>query len=417
MRRIIALLLLGLWGWCGPAPAAAPGMRILLFGDPQVKSEQDLDYFRRDIVEPLRGRHRAQLGISLGDIVDDVPALLPAVRRETERLGVPWLHVPGNHDVDPDAQDDAGSLRSFRRGIGPDTMVRETALANVVVLDDVIALPGRKPAYIGGFRDDQFAQLEARLPALRKDRLLVVALHIPLFEEPVKDSFRDGDRERLFALLRDFPNVLVVSAHSHAQRHVFHGAASGWQGPAPLHEYNVGTASGAYWSGVKDAAGIPDATMADGTPNGYAVLDVMAGGTYALAWHNARDAADTSIGLHAPRVLRRGAYPGWGVFANVYMGMDDTRVEYRIDDGGWLPMQKVLQPDPALLAENMRDDAAEALRGFDRSPEAEVSQHLWRGALPTTLDAGEHRIEVRAFDRWRGEVRAGTRYRLQDRKP
>jgi len=105
------------------------------------------------------------------------------------------------------------------------------------------------------------------------------------------------------------------------------------------------------------------------------------------------------------------------VFANVYMGMDDTRVEYRIDDGGWLPMQKVLQPDPALLAENMRDDAAEALRGFDRSPEAEVSQHLWRGALPTTLDAGEHRIEVRAFDRWRGEVRAGTRYRLQDRKP
>ena len=56
MRRIIALLLLGLWGWCGPAPAAAPGMRILLFGDPQVKSEQDLDYFRRDIVEPLRGR-------------------------------------------------------------------------------------------------------------------------------------------------------------------------------------------------------------------------------------------------------------------------------------------------------------------------------------------------------------------------
>ena len=159
---------------------------------------------------------------------------------------------------------------------------------------------------------------------------------------------------------------------------------------------------------MKDAAGIPDATMADGTPNGYAVLDVMAGGTYALAWHNARDAADTSIGLHAPRVLRRGAYPGWGVFANVYMGMDDTRVEYRIDDGGWLPMQKVLQPDPALLAENMRDDAAEALRGFDRSPEAEVSQHLWRGALPTTLDAGEHRIEVRAFDRWRGEVRCGA---------
>ncbi len=65
----------------------------------------------------------------------------------------------------------------------------------------------------------------------------------------------------------------------------------------------------------------------------------------------------------------------------------------------------------------MRDDAAETLRGFDRSPEAEPSNHLWRGALPTTLEAGEHRIEVRAFDRWRGEVQATTTYRLLDAAP
>ena len=286
-----------------------------------------------------------------------------------------------------------------------------------MVLDDVIALPGRKPAYIGGFREDQFLLLEARLPELRKDRLLVLAMHIPLFEEAGKDSFRDEDRARLFALLQPFPHVLVLSAHSHAQRHVFHDADDGWQGATPLHEYNVGAACGSYWSGVEDAAGIPDAMMADGTPNGYAVLTVKPGGDYALAWHNARDATDSQIGLHAPKVLRRGAYPAWGVFANVYMGMDDTRVEYRVDDGEWMPMKQVLQPDPALLVENMRDDLAEALRGYDRSPEAEPSPHLWRAALPTKLEAGEHRIEVRAFDRWRGEVRASTTYRLEEAGP
>ena len=120
------------------------------------------------------------------------------------------------------------------------------------------------------------------------------------------------------------------------------------------------------------------------------------------------------MALHAPNVLRRGAYPAAGVYANVFMGMDDTRVEYRIDGGEWQPMRRTSRPDPRLLAENVRDDAATTLRGYDRAPEAEPSAHLWRGALPTDLEVGEHRIEVRAFDRWQGEQRASTAYRLAE---
>ncbi|HSD18202.1 MAG TPA: calcineurin-like phosphoesterase C-terminal domain-containing protein [Thermomonas sp.] len=397
-----------------PRSHAGDTARVLVFGDPQVKSARDLDYFRRDIIAPASGTRDAAFGITLGDLVDDVPALLPEVKAATASLGIPWLHAPGNHDVDQGASSDADSLGNFHRAIGPDTYARETALANIAVLDDVIAMPGSKPAYIGGLREDQFEFLGRWLPTLSKDRLLVLAMHIHLFDEAGKDSFRDADRERLFALLASFPHVLVLTAHSHTQRHVFHGADEGWHGATPLHEYNVGAACGSYWSGVADAQGIPAATMPDGTPNGYALLTVEAGGGYALAWHNARDANDNQIGLHAPKVLRRGAYPAWGVFANVYMGMHDTRVEFRVDGGAWMPMKKVLQPDPALLAENARDDASDALRGFDRSPEADVSQHLWRGALPTKLDAGAHVVEVRAFDRWRGEQRATTTYRLEE---
>ena len=80
-------------------------------------------------------------------------------------------------------------------------------------------------------------------------------------------------------------------------------------------------------------------------------------------------------------------------------------------------MAKVLRPDPRLLAENARDDAADALRGYDRSPEAEPSQHLWRGTPPTDLPAGEHAVEVRFLDPWRGEQRASTRYRLESAHP
>lgn len=412
------------------------GLKVVVLADPQPKSLTDVDYYTRDIIESvmrdsaiamdhgfpsmyLRGL-AGDLGVSLGDIVNDDLSLYPAMKAATAKLGVPWLHAAGNHDLDFDAATDEDSLRTFRNHFGPDTYAWEEHEATFIVLDDVIYRPGQKPAYVGGMREEQFAFLTAYLPTLPKDRLLVLSVHIPFFDTAstgAAETFRSADRERLFALLRDFQHVLLLSAHSHTQRHVFHGPASGWHGAGRLHEYNVGAASGAFWSGVKDAAGIPDATMADGTPNGYGILKVRAGGQYDLAWHPARDVAGKKIELHAPQVLRQGAYPAFAVYANVFMGRDDTRVEYRIDDGDWKPMARVLQPDPRLLAENARDDAATTLRGYDRSSEATVSPHLWRGTLPTDLAPGEHIIDVRAFDPWQGEQRARTQYRLQPATP
>lgn len=400
-------------------------LAVRVFADPQVKSRADVDHYARDIIDSVlaepgrtmrRGQDLPELGLSLGDIADDALDLYPALNAETRRIGIPWLHIAGNHDMDLDAAHDDDALRSFREVYGPDTFAWEEDEAVFIGLDNVIHQPGQRQAYIGGFREDQFAFLDAYLPRVPKDRLLVIAVHIPLFEPEDKDTFRDADRARLFALLRDFPHVLLLSGHNHGQRHWRHETRTAWQGATPLHEYNVGAACGAFWSGAPDAAGIPDSTMADGTPNGYASLVVDSGGRYALAWHVARDAVNGGIGLSAPKVLRRGAYPAFGVFANVYMGEADSRVEFRIDDGEWRPMRRVSAPDPRLLRENVLDADAAALRGYDRSPEAKPSPHLWRADLPTDLAAGTHRIEVRAFDRWRGELRAQGEYRLQDWK-
>lgn len=407
-------------------PRVRDALDVLVFADPQPKTATDVDYYRRDIVEPLRaarpqGGPVADLGLSLGDIVHDDLSLYPALKRATAPLQVPWLHAPGNHDLDFDATRDEDSLLSFRHAFGPETYAWEEPEASFVVLDDVVYRPGQRPDYIGGLREEQFAFLQRYLAGARKDRLLVIAVHIPFFDAaPGRETFRRADRERLFALLRDFPKLLLLSGHSHTQRHAYHGADSGWHGAAPLHEYNVGAACGAFWSGVKDAQGIPDATMADGTPNGYARLRVAADGGYRLSWQparlQARPGSTPAMAVHAPRVLRRGAYPSFGVYANVYMGQADSRVEFRVDGGEWAPMRRVERPDPRLQAENARDDQAAALRGYDRSPEAEPSAHLWRAALPTDLAAGEHRVEVRVFDPWLGEQRAQTGYRLQDAK-
>ena len=408
--------------------AREPGqLRTLLFGDPQPRTGTEVGYYERGIVEAVIARNAstapapgraADLGLTLGDVVHDDLSLYPRMNRATARLGLPWLHLAGNHDLDFDATRDEDSLLSFRNTYGPDTFAWEEHEASFVLLDNVVYRPGQSPDYIGGLREDQFAFLAAYLPTLPRERRLVVAAHIPFFDPtPGRETFRAADRERLFALLADFPNVLLLSAHGHVQRHHLHDAASGWRGAAPLHEYNLGAACGAYWSGVPDASGIPVGTMADGTPRGWAELSVRADARYFLRWRAAAGPAEGDIGLHAPKVLRRGAYPAFGVFANVYMALPDAVVEFRVGEGAWTPMQRVARADPRLVAENVRDDFADGLRGFDRSPEAAPSTHLWRGTLPTDLVAGEHRIQVRTRDPWRGELSASATYRLVDAAP
>lgn len=402
--------------WPRQADADEP-LSVLLFGDPQPKSAIDVDYYLRDIIEPLQGRAQARLAISLGDIVHDDLSLFAPVRAADAKLALPWLYAAGNHDLDFDAPNDAHSLESFRNRFGPDTFAWEEPQANFIVLDDVVYLPGQRPDYIGGLRDAQLAFLRDYLAGADRSKLLVIAMHIPLFRIPGgRDGFRAADRERLLALLSPFRDVLLLTAHSHAQNHWQYGPDNGWHGAGRLYEYNVGAACGGYWSGLKDAAGIPDSTMSDGTPNGYARLLADRDG-YRLHWFNARQQPAHAMAIHAPKVLRQGAYPGFGMTVNVFMARPDTLVEARIDDGPWRAMQRVNLPDPLLVQVNAADDASERLRAYDRAPEATPSSHLWRMNLPTDLPAGTHRITVRVSDAWLGTLEQSAEYRLENARP
>ena len=225
-----------------PAVAASWSRRVLLRAVAACASEtRGLDAvprLRRSAAEVaggrrlLHARHRrhrrcparsgASPASSLGDIVDDRP---DAVSRDEGGDAAP-RHSRGCFVARQPRRGcrrevRCGSLRSFRARRSARTRTcASSTLANVVVLDDVIALPGQVAGLCRRIaRGPVRAARSAGCATLPRDRLLIVAAHIPFFDvSPIAgwETFRAADRERLFALLRPFP-ARVAAERAHAQ--------------------------------------------------------------------------------------------------------------------------------------------------------------------------------------------------------
>jgi hypothetical protein len=371
-------------------------LRALVLTDPQPSSEAEVGYLSRGLVEGLGRKPVAAFGVTLGDIVYDRPDLFGAVNTALGRIGIPWYSLPGNHDLRLGTPDEAAAVAPFEAVYGPSTYAFHAGPALFVALDDVRPLGG--PRYIGGLTDDQFQFLGNLLGGTPSSEWVVLMMHIPTFSPDPSgtEGFREKDRLRLFALLAGRRRVLILSGHTHYQRHVLHGAGDGWAGPEPLHEYNVAAACGGFWGGPPDKDGIPPGTMWDGTPPGYAVVG-FSGDKASLEYFPARLPADHQIALHVPESVA----PGQGYvsfYANVFNGHDGWTVEARVDDRAWNPIRRVLGWDPAYATAYLAQDAGSRPAAGKRLPDPAVCYHLWRGALPADLSPGRHVVHVRATD-------------------
>ena len=370
--------------------------RALVFTDPQPESPKEIGYLEHTIVDRLAGARGFAFGVTLGDVVNDRHDLFAPLNAVLARIGVPWYNLNGNHDLDLGAGDDRGASASFEAVYGPSTYAFHYGRVLFVALNNVRYLGG--PRYIGGLREDQFTFLTNLLRVTPRDEPVVLMMHIPWFyPNPANaETFRMADRARLFALLQDRPHNFWLSGHTHYQRHVFYDAADGWHGASPLHEYNVAAACGGFWGGPPDASGIPIATMWDGTPHGYAILNVD-GAAISADYRAAREAADHQIGLHAPQTARAGiGYVSY--WANVFNGHEGWTVESRVDGRAWNAMRRVIEWDPGYAQAYLAQDVMTAPLPGKRLPDPTVCYHLWRAYLPADLTTGAHTIEVRATD-------------------
>ena len=287
------------------------------------------------------------------------------------------------------------------------------------MLDDVLYPDPRDgKGYWGGFREDQFKFIENDLKHVSKDYLIVLAFHIPLLNDGVDkegNSFRLKDRNRLFELLKDYPHTLSMSAHTHLQRQNFYGKADGWLQAKPHHEYNAGTTSGDWYSGEMKANGTPSSTMRDGTPKGYAFLNLK-GNQYSIDYKAAGKDAAYQMEVFLPKVVEKRKNTSAGVFVNFFMGAKGDKVTYSVDGGKWSNMTYMETMDPAFLSTLFKFDQSKELLSGRRPSNAEASTHLWRGNIPSNLAAGEHQIEVKAVDRYGKVSTQKVSYTIVERK-
>ncbi|NLE37130.1 MAG: metallophosphoesterase, partial [Pirellulaceae bacterium] len=140
--------------------------------------------------------------------------------------------------------------------------------------------------------------------------------------------------------------------------------------------------------GQPDERGIPHATMADGTPNGYSIL-TFDGADYQLDYKAASRDRDYQMQIHAPDAVSSADATKKTVLANVFNGSERSVVEMRVGGGDWIAMNKTVVADPAYRA------LADASGNM---PRPRPSSHIWAAKLPSGLPPGVHLIEVRTTD-------------------
>lgn len=396
--------------------SSSEDFKILVFGDPQPYNETEVDYFYKGIVSEIEGRRDVTFGLSLGDLVGDNLNLFSPYKNAIQKAGIPWFNVMGNHDENYDVKADSLSDETFEKEFGPATYSFNQGKVHFIILDDILYPDPRDgKGYWGGFTEKQLTFIKNDLAFVPKDHLIVLAFHIPILELEGNDSFRDEDRNELFALLKEYPNTLSLSAHTHFQGQFLIGQEQGWLQNKPHHHFNVGATCGDWYSGIPDQNGVPVATMRDGTPKGYVYLSFR-GNQYSARYKVAGHPDDYQIAIHAPKIVAQNERTSAGIYANFFMGSPVDTIRVRIDQGEWKYMHLNYDYDPSYLNLLHQWDFSENLLQGSRPSNPDRCHHLWRSPIPTNLPEGEHTIEVKATDLYGQTYTGKSQYRIIKRE-
>ncbi len=347
--------------------------KMLVFADTQTYDRRDVAYLAHDVVEELIGTDAA-FGVTLGDIVFNDLSILEPETQVVSKVGIPWHNVIGNHDMNYDARQLRYTDETFERLFGPSHYSFNYGPTHFIVLDDVCTVVDKQTketTWGVGMGNDQIEFIKNDLAGVPQETLVVLMMHVPILEIPARQS--------IYRLIENRPHCFSMSGHTHTQEHYFIGPKDGWRGPQPHHHYISGAACGCWWHGCPDERGIPNATMSDGTPNGYSII-TFDGNKYTQEYRAAGRSKDYQMQISAPDELPLTKAAKTKVLANVFNGSARSIVRMRIDEGRWIEMKREPLIDPALRRAWQIDEKLEE-EALAQSVEAiPVNAHLDRAA-------------------------------------
>lgn len=426
---------------------ADPRQSCPIASDTQTYDMEEVEYASRGVPADLAARDDyAGCGILLlGDNVGDDLSLNQPVKDLYAGANGPVRAIPGNHDMDFDAADATHAVDTYRRDFGAPYYSYEVGDTHFVGLFNIIYdgqdADGSNGGYAEAITQEQLDWLRNDLQHVDRDKNIVVAAHAPIvsYREVTTDNAAE-----LYEILADYPNAVTVGGHTHTLEHLLAGdSRQEWVDagiPELTHDQLVaGAVSGSWYSGELNDNGVPRAYTSDAAEPGVLTIEFdgaerseyytvrnepadhqFLAGINSPAWRAWAEAhqqwkddgesgpAPTPVPTDAVSTEDVQSGEAW-LAASFFGGSTDTTVQVAIDG-----------KDP-VVAEHTQPATGEALNegweftetvsgthnlitggALDRS-----SSHLWRIALPSDLEPGEHTAEVTATDRY-GRAHAET---------
>lgn len=404
-------------------------------GDVQTYTQEEVEYARAGAFADLAQRtdYTGCGALFIGDVVGDDLDLYDEVDGLTAMLNGPARFLPGNHDLDLDADYDH-RFDTFRSHYGPDYYSYDAGDVHVVSLNTVQYSAGApyNRTYNGGIDAEQLEWLRDDIVRTPEDKLIVLATHIPIlnWHDQASDRHQVDQVQEIHEIIGDRPAV-AFGGHSHTLEVMREGdSMEGWRSlygvdELPFDHITAGAISGDWYTGQMTEKGYPTALQRDGALPGVFTLDAqgnrytdrftatgrpqsdqMSLGLNTPAYRTWFEANRRKVGSAAPLVdpltVPRAELASTWLTSNVWAGGAGTDVQVSIDGARPASAQRTQQ----LLGETRRvgsafsDPAAAQEQLVHGGSVAESTGHLWRFDLPRDLAPGEHTAQVTQTDRY-----------------
>lgn len=356
---------------------------IAAVGDVQFADTTQAGYAAQTFFSEAADRHDMSFALFLGDLVNDNCGMFPLFGELAKTLPMPSWTLSGNHDRDTDS---VRTTVRYNTAFGADTYAFDYGQVHFIVFNNVFLCARRD--YTGKLTQRQLRFLRNDLARVPREKLVVIAQHIPMASTNNKDE--------VLALLEG-RRCLVLSGHTHS--------TSRSRLAENVQELTAGAVCGLLWTGETDFNGVPLALEQCGAPRNYFRIG-FDGRNYAFRFKgiglNEAYQADVWIADGNPQdgeIKELAELPIGTVVVNLFAGGPDTKVRMQIDDGAWQTLTKTQLAAPTVLRSRYRNMHGYYPKSVRRSPHrTQPSPHIWTGHLPEGTAPGAHRMRIEARD-------------------